>query len=75
VFGSELGLQGSLVMRDLPEVSGSHDISRNFPKVTISASNCFYFQEMSMLPLLLRVILVCVTGLCVVYLSSIILYC
>ena len=54
MFGSELGLQGSLIMSDLPEVSGSHDISRNFPKVTISASNCFYFQEMSMLPLLLE---------------------
>jgi len=41
-------------MSDLPEVFGSHDISRNFPKVTINTSNCFYFQQMSVVPLLLE---------------------
>jgi len=41
-------------MSDLPEVCGSHDMSRNFPKLMISTSNCFYFQHMSVLPLLLE---------------------
>jgi len=41
-------------MSDLPKVFGSHDISRNFPKVTISTSNCFHFQKISVLSLLLE---------------------
>ena len=46
--------RGVLVMSDLPKVYGSNDISRNFPRVAINTSNCFYFQQMSMLSLLLE---------------------